>query len=75
MPHQAGVQNDGADEAPFMSRCERTVDGLRLDRFAERPLLFEPISVMRYDGTHPEQLTDNQWEEGAPAWPPRSARR
>jgi len=31
---------------------------------------------MRYDGTHVEQLTDNQWEDGGPAWqllPPRSA--
>ena len=26
------------------------------------------IFVMRYDGTHVEQLTDNQWEDGGPAW-------
>ena len=25
---------------------------------------------MRYDGTRVEQLTDNQWEEGTPAWLP-----
>jgi len=25
---------------------------------------------MRYDGTQVEQLTDNQWEEGGPAWQP-----
>lgn len=25
---------------------------------------------MRYDGSHIEQLTDNQWEEGAPTWVP-----
>jgi hypothetical protein len=25
---------------------------------------------MRYDGTHVQQLTDNQWEEGTPAWLP-----
>lgn len=34
------------------------------------------VFVMRYDGTHVEQLTDNQWEDGGPAWqlqPPRSA--
>jgi len=24
--------------------------------------------VMRYDGTGVEQLTDKQWEDGAPAW-------
>jgi hypothetical protein len=28
---------------------------------------------MRYDGTHIEQLTDNQWEEGGPAWQPQKA--
>ena len=28
------------------------------------------IFVMRYDGTHVEQLTDNQWEDGGPAWQP-----
>ena len=25
---------------------------------------------MRYDGTHVRQLTDNQWEDGTPAWQP-----
>jgi tetratricopeptide (TPR) repeat protein len=25
---------------------------------------------MRYDGTHVEQLTDNQWEDGGPSWQP-----
>lgn len=28
------------------------------------------IFVMRNDGSHVEQLTDNQWEEGTPAWQP-----
>jgi len=28
---------------------------------------------MRSDGTHIEQLTDNQWEEGTPAWQPTAA--
>ncbi len=28
------------------------------------------LFVMRYDGSHIEQLTDNQWEEGAPTWVP-----
>jgi TolB protein len=31
------------------------------------------IFVMRYDGTHVEQLTDNQWEDGGPSWQPRKA--
>jgi hypothetical protein len=25
---------------------------------------------MRFDGTNVRQLTDNQWEEGTPAWRP-----
>jgi hypothetical protein len=29
---------------------------------------------MRYDGTGVEQLTDNQWEDGTPAWQPLAAR-
>jgi TolB protein len=28
------------------------------------------LFVMRYDGTGVQQLTDNQWEDGAPAWQP-----
>jgi TolB protein len=28
------------------------------------------IFVMKYDGTEVEQLTDNQWEDGGPAWQP-----
>ncbi len=28
------------------------------------------LFVMRYDGTHVKQLTDNQWEDGGPAWQP-----
>jgi Tol biopolymer transport system component len=31
------------------------------------------IFVMRYDGTHVEQLTDNQWEDGTPGWEPFGA--
>jgi len=40
------------------------------------PQPYGEIFVMRYDGTHVEQLTDNQWEDGGPAWqpnPPASA--
>lgn len=31
------------------------------------------IFVMNCDGTHVEQLTHNQWEEGGPAWQPHHA--
>ena len=34
------------------------------------PQPYGEIFVMRYDGAEVEQLTDNQWEEGAPAWSP-----
>ncbi len=41
----------------------------------EAPLTGNPqpygeIFVMNADGTHVEQLTDNQWEDGGPAWLP-----
>jgi Tol biopolymer transport system component len=29
------------------------------------------VFVMRFDGTDLEQLTDDQWEEGTPAWQPK----
>jgi Tol biopolymer transport system component len=28
------------------------------------------LFVMRYDGTHVQQLTDNQWEDGGAVWQP-----
>jgi hypothetical protein len=31
------------------------------------------IFVMKCDGTEVEQLTDNQWEEGAVTWQPHQA--
>src|SRR4030095_15557276 len=46
MGHVAGVRNDAGDEEPLSVHCERTVDGLQ--RFAERPLLFEPGTQYRY---------------------------
>jgi serine beta-lactamase-like protein LACTB len=54
MGHLAGVRNDAGDEEPVSVRddepvsvrCQRTVDGLQ--RFAERPLLFEPGTEYRY---------------------------
>lgn len=46
MGHLAGVRSDGGDEEPLSERCERMVDGLQ--RFAERPLLFEPNTKHKY---------------------------
>ena len=34
------------------------------------PQPYGEIFVMRYNGEDVHQLTDNQWEEGAPAWQP-----
>jgi Tol biopolymer transport system component len=34
------------------------------------PQPYGEIFVMNADGTHVEQLTDDQWEEGGPAWQP-----
>jgi len=36
------------------------------------PQPYGKVFVIRYDGTQMEQLTDNQWEEGGPAWQPHS---
>jgi serine beta-lactamase-like protein LACTB len=46
MGHVAGVRNDAGDEENLSAHCERTVEGLQ--RFAERPLLFEPGTQYRY---------------------------
>jgi serine beta-lactamase-like protein LACTB, mitochondrial len=48
MSHQGGIENDGGDEAPLTSQCETTVDGLKLDGFAEHDLLFEPGTRQHY---------------------------
>jgi Tol biopolymer transport system component len=40
--------------------------------YTDSPQPYGEIFVMRYDGTGVEQLTDNQWEEGTPAWQPVS---
>jgi TolB protein len=37
------------------------------------PQPYGEIFVMRYDGTGVGQLTDDQWEEGTPAWQPKKA--
>ena len=38
--------------------------------YTDAPQPYGELFVMRYDGTHAEQITDNQWEEGTPAWQP-----
>jgi Tol biopolymer transport system component len=39
--------------------------------YTDAPQPYGELFVMRADGTGVEQITDNQWEEGAPAWRPR----
>ncbi len=41
--------------------------------YTDAPQPYGEIFVMRYDGTGVEQLTDNQWEDGTPAWQPMLA--
>lgn len=41
--------------------------------YTDAPQPYGELFVMRYDGTHVEQLTDNQWEDGTPAWQPPGA--
>jgi len=38
--------------------------------YTDAPQPYGDLFVMRYDGSRIEQLTDNQWEEGTPAWQP-----
>jgi Tol biopolymer transport system component len=38
--------------------------------YTDSPQPYGEIFVMRYDGSDIQQLTDNQWEDGAPAWWP-----
>jgi hypothetical protein len=42
---------------------------------AGNPQPYGEIFVMNADGTHVEQLTDNQWEDGGPAWLPAKVAR
>ena len=43
--------------------------------YTDAPQPYGELFVMRYDGRDVQQLTDNQWEDGTPAWqpPPRPA--
>jgi len=38
--------------------------------YTDAPQPYGELFVMRYDGTNLQQLTDNQWEDGTPAWQP-----
>jgi TolB protein len=38
--------------------------------YTDAPQPYGEIFVMRADGSEVQQLTDNQWEEGTPAWQP-----
>ncbi len=38
--------------------------------YTDAPQPYGELFVMRYDGTDVHQLTDNQWEDGTPAWQP-----
>ena len=41
--------------------------------YTGNPQPYGEIFVMNSDGSHVEQLTDDQWEEGGPAWQPRGS--
>ncbi|MEO8049648.1 MAG: hypothetical protein ABI833_04460 [Acidobacteriota bacterium] len=41
--------------------------------YTDAPQPYGELFVMRNDGTQVEQLTDNQWEDGTPAWQPTAA--
>jgi TolB protein len=42
--------------------------------YSDVPQPYGELFVMRYDGTHVQQLTDNQWEDGGAAWQPKRSR-
>ena len=44
--------------------------GFRTRSYTDSPQPYGEIFVMRADGSEVQQLTDNQWEEGTPAWQP-----
>jgi Tol biopolymer transport system component len=42
--------------------------------YTDSPQPYGEIFVMRYDGANVQQITDNQWEDGTPAWQPTRPR-
>jgi TolB protein len=43
--------------------------------YTDAPQPYGELFLMRYDGTDVTQLTDNQWEDGGPAWKPTQQQR
>jgi Tol biopolymer transport system component len=43
--------------------------------YTDAPQPYGELFVMKYDGSHVEQVTDNQWEDGTPAWVPQQKTR
>lgn len=43
--------------------------------YTDAPQPYGDVFVMRHDGTDVRQLTDNQWEDGTPAWRPTGTTR
>ncbi len=43
--------------------------------YTDAPQPYGEFFIMRYYVTHVEQLTDNKWEEGLPAWQPEAQNR
>jgi Tol biopolymer transport system component len=41
--------------------------------YTDMPQPYGELFVMKYDGSDVQQLTDNQWEDGTPAWQPTVA--
>ncbi|HZP48606.1 MAG TPA: hypothetical protein VFB07_08730 [Vicinamibacterales bacterium] len=39
--------------------------------YTDAPQPYGELFVMKYDGTDVQQITDNQWEDGTPAWVPQ----
>lgn len=42
--------------------------------YTDAPQPYGELFVMKYDGTGVEPITDNQWEDGTPAWVPQGTR-
>ncbi len=40
--------------------------------YTDAPQPYGELFIMKFDGTGARQLTDNQWEDGTPAWQPGS---
>jgi TolB protein len=59
------------DEIAFVSTRMGFKDEMT---YTDAPQPYGELFVMRADGSDVRQLTDNQWEEGTPAWQPSPRR-